>query len=123
MQIDSGHVRAMIAALRERGHKGVWLSLLGEVLGLAGGRAEFLRHEERTWSSATFSGARHTILLAFSGLEAIAAGETFIAALPDHEFTLPRHLVADAGVIAVEHVAGPRPCMTVEAELLLLDDA
>lgn len=99
-----------------------WLRLLSEVLRLAGPRVEFVSHAEREWASATFSGARHTIVLAFEGAEAIAGGEAFIAALPDHEFTLPRQLVADAAVVAVEHAALPCARMTVEAELLVLED-
>ncbi len=49
-------------------------------------------------------------------------GEQFIAALPEHEFTLPRQLVADAAVVSVEHATLPEPRLTVELELLLLDD-
>ena len=70
----------------------------------------------------TFSGTRHTVVLAFAGTEAIAAGEALIEALPDHEFTIPSQLVADAAVIAVEHTAHPAPRLVVELELLLLDE-
>ena len=103
--------------------RGAWVRLLSQLLALAGPRAEFLRHTERPWSSATFSGTRHTVVLAFSGTEAIACGETFIAALPDHEFAIPGQLVADAAVVAVDHANVPTPRMTIEAELLLLDEA
>jgi hypothetical protein len=105
-----------------RHHSGPWLQLLSAVLELAGGQAELLHHGERAWASATFSGARQTILLAFTGIDAIAAGEDLIEAFPDHEFTLPRQIVADAAVIGVEHAALPTPRLTVEVELLLLDD-
>lgn len=101
--------------------RGPWLRLLSEVMQLAGPDAEFLQHIERAWASATFTGARHTITLIFEGTQAIARGETFIAALPDHEFSVPRHLVADAAIVAVEHRQGP-PHMTVEVELLVLED-
>lgn len=101
--------------------RGPWLRLLSEVMQLAGPGAEFLQHTERAWASATFNGARHTISLVFEGMQAIARGETFIAALPDHEFNVPRHLVADAAIVAVEHRQGP-PHMTVELELLVLED-
>lgn len=100
-----------------------WVRLLSEVLQLAGPEVEFLRHAERTWSSATFAGARHTITMAFAGIEAIAQGEAFLAALPDHEFTIPGQLVADAAVVAVEHENTSAPRMEVEVELLLLEDA
>ena len=51
-----------------------------------------------------------------------AAGEMLIAALPEHEFTLPGQLVADAAVARVDHEMLPEPKLTVELELLLLVD-
>lgn len=102
--------------------RGPWLRLLSEVLQMAGPNAAFLRHAERTWASATFTGARHTIALAFEGDEGVLPGETFIAALPDHEFTVPRHVVADATIVAVDHQHLPERRLTVEVELLLLED-
>lgn len=99
-----------------------WLRVLQEVLQLAGPQAEFLRHKERPWMSATFSGARHSMALAFDGLEAIANAEAFAAALPDHEFTVPRHLVADAAVTAMDHCVLPAPRLVIEIELLVLED-
>ncbi len=100
-----------------------WRVLLSAVTNLAGGQAELLRHVERPWASVTFSGTRHAIALAFTGAEAVAAGERFIAALPEHEFTIPRQVVADAAVVSVEHVTLPEPRLTVEVELLLVEDA
>jgi hypothetical protein len=122
MRIDPEHPVDMIAALRRQGARGHWLHLLSAVLGLAGGRAEFLRHSERPWSSITFSGSRHVIALRFSGEEAVAAGEAFIVALPEHEFTIPRQLVADAAIASVDHSLAEGPVLTLEAELLLLED-
>ena len=100
-----------------------WLPLLSALMELAGGKAELLRHAERNWASVTFCGTRHTIVLAFTGAEAVAAGEALIAALPDHEFAIPRQLVADAAVVAVQHSLLPEPRLEVTAELLLLEDA
>lgn len=123
MRIDPQSDRAMQRSLRDRAaRRSPWLKLLSEVLVLCGPSVEFLRHAERPWSSATFSGSRHVITLAFIGTEAVARGEEFIAALPEYEFTLPRHLVADATISSVEHQNSPEPRMTVDAELLLLDD-
>ncbi|SFF99519.1 hypothetical protein SAMN05518801_10570 [Novosphingobium sp. CF614] len=109
--------------IRRTERRDPWPRLLSEVLTLAGPRAELVRHTERAWSSVTFSGTRHTIALAFAEVEAIAQGEAYLAALPEHEFTIPAHLVADAAVVAVEHETIPCPRMIVEAELLLLDGA
>jgi len=99
-----------------------WMRLLGQVLRLGEGRAEFLHHGERAWASATFAGTRHSIALSFSGQEAVAAGERLIAALPDHEFDVPGHLVADAAITEVSHSANPSPILLVEMEILLLED-
>lgn len=123
MHNDPAASRAMIAQLRKNGLRGPWLPLLAEVLRLAGDQAELLHHGERPWSSATFAGSRHILRLDFAGEAAMDAAEKFIAALPEHEFTLPGRIVADAQVTSVEQMALPQPRMTVEAELLLLDDA
>ena len=100
-----------------------WLPLLSALMELAGGKAELLRHSDRNWASVTFSGTRHTVVLAFTGIEAVAAGEALIEVLPEHEFAIPRQLVADAAVVAVEHSLLPEPRLEVTAELLLLEDA
>jgi len=128
MHFDPAANRTMLADItrpaRIKGMRGPWLTLLNQVLALAGPEARFERHVEKAWSSATFSGARHTIVLHFAGEDGIARGEALIAALPDHEFAIPGRLVADAAIIAVDHrQEGPAAAMTVEAELLLLDEA
>lgn len=87
------------------------------------GVTQGVRHGERSWASVTFSGTRHTVVLAFAGLEPVAAGEQFINVLPEHEFTIPRQLVADAAVVRVEHTMLPEPRLEVEVQLLLLDEA
>lgn len=96
--------------------------LLEAVMALAGGRAELVHHVERGWASVTFAGTRHTLVLAFAGAEAVAAGEDLIAVLPEHEFAIPGQLVADATVVSVEHSALPEPKLVVETEFLLLED-
>lgn len=92
------------------------------LLTLAEGRASLLTHEETAWSSITFSGTRHELMLDFDGAEAVEVGEEFIAALPDHEFTIPGQLVADATVREVDHRFGPDERMVVTAVLLLLEE-
>lgn len=99
-----------------------WMPLLTAVMALAGDKAELLRHAERPWASITFAGSRHHVALSFRGVEAVAAGEAFIAVLPEHEFTIPGQLVADAVIAGVEHQLLPEPLLTVEVELLLLEE-
>lgn len=122
MLSDPVATRSMTETLGAQRRGTPWLHLLSALLELAGGKAELLQHAERAWASATFSGTRHTVLLVFDGPEAVAAGEDFIAALPEHEFALPRQLVADAAVIAADHALLPRPRLEVEVQVLLLDD-
>ena len=62
-------------------------------------------------------------MLDFEGPEAAAAGERFIAALPDHECSIPGQLVADATVSEVTSSTLPYPRMVVTCALLLLEDA
>ena len=90
---------------------------------LAGGKAQILAHSERAWASITFSGARHSVELAFEGVAAAKAGEHFIAELPDHEFAIPGQLVADAAILSVDHTMLPDVRLVVKAEMLLLQDA
>lgn len=93
-----------------------------ELQALACGHAELLSHSEKSWASVTFAGTRHRLDLAFAGEDAVNAAEGFIAYLPEHEFAIPKQLVADAAVISVDHRIGPDPRMEVRIELLLLDE-
>lgn len=90
---------------------------------LAANRGAIVRQAERPWASVTFEGARHTIEIVFEGSESVEAGEEFIAALPEHEFTIPGQLVAEATVVEVDHMLAPLPRLAVTCELLLLKDA
>jgi hypothetical protein len=96
--------------------------LRAALLALASGHGDVVRHDHKRWASVTFEGARHTLVLRFEGVAGIAAGEDLIAALPDHEFAVPRQIVAEATVTAVDHQLKPEPAMTVNCELMLLDD-
>lgn len=95
--------------------------LLEALQALANGYAQLVHHAERSWASITFAGTRHKVEFAFEGEEAIDAGECFIAFLPEHEFTIPGQLVADAAIVAVEHQAAP-PRMIVTCKLLMLEE-
>lgn len=97
--------------------------LRSAVLALCGSSARLVSHSERAWASITFAGTRHMMMLEFAGPEAIAQGETFIAELPEHEFAIVGQLVADAAIRQVDHAMLPQPCLTVECELLLLEEA
>lgn len=122
MHIDRRATAAMLCAAHRADRRTPWAALLKALLELAGNQAELLSHAERAWASVTFSGSRHDVRLRFTGIEAIDAGELFIDTLPDHEFSIPRQLVADAAVLSVTHILQPEPFMEVEVQLLLLED-
>lgn len=107
---------------RPRPARRPWLGVLSAILELARGKGELVRHAERPWASVTFAGTRHSVVIAFSGAEAVAAGEEFLACLPDHEFTIPGQLVADAAILRVYHTAAPDERLECEVELLLLEE-
>jgi len=115
-------LKAALRPAAPRRVRGNWMRLLGQVLKLAGGHGELVRHDERPWASITFSGTRHTIALAFTGPAAIAAAERVIDALPDHEFDIPGHIVADAQVREVSHQHLPEHKLAMEVDILLLED-
>ena len=115
-----GHAPVRLPAARTRQP---WGRLLKALLDLAGEHAQLVSHVERDWASATFSGSRHGMAVCFTGDEAAEAGEAFIVALPDHEFLIPRYLVADAQILAVDDRQLPERTLMVDVELLLLDRA
>ena len=121
MQLDPADP-VLIAAAPRPARTRPWMALLSALLRLGEGKADLVSPAERPWASVTFSGTRHTVRLAFAGTEAVNAGERLIDALPEHEFAIPRQLVADAAVLAVTHTVLPEPRLEVEVELLLLDD-
>ena len=90
---------------------------------LSDGHAILVRHKEKAWASITFAGTRHQITLEFNTPAAIEAGEQLIADLPDHEFAIPRQLVAEATIGSVDHCLHPQPKLTVNVTLLLLEEA
>ncbi|HET9630685.1 MAG TPA: hypothetical protein VFP14_14510 [Novosphingobium sp.] len=115
-------LKAAIRPATRRPHRGNWMRLLGQVLKLAGGHGDLVRHDERPWASVTFSGTRHTIALVFVGPDAISAADAVIEQLPEHEFDIPGHIVADAQVREVSHQHLPEQKLTMEIDILLLED-
>ena len=114
---------ALVAAkLPKRARKTAGDRLRDALLALSEHRGQLLAQSERAWASITFAGARHGFTLLFAGEDAVAAGERFIAALPDHEFALAGQLVADATITEVEHRLLPSPRLIVTCEVLLLEE-
>lgn len=93
--------------------------LLRLLLAMAGEGAEILSSSSRSWSSATFSGARHKAVLKISGGDAQQRAEQFAAKLPEAEFRVPGHIVADA---LVQARIWERGNATMELALLTVED-
>lgn len=102
--------------------RGTGARLVAELMALADGYGTLLEHRQRGWASVTFNGTRHELAFRFEGEQAVAGGEVLIAALSEHEFTIPRQLVADAVVVAVNHAMIPAPLMEIRCEVLMLDE-
>ena len=92
---------------------------------LSAHKGELLSHREKAWASITFSGTRHELCLRFTGQDAVDAGEALIAALPDHDFSIPGQLVADAGVAEVDQRfgSGSDCTLTCRLDILMLEDS
>ena len=116
---DSLEVKS-VAALRPR--RTLADRVRAALMGLTGGTGTVLAHTETAWASITFAGTRHEVVIEFCGAHAVAAGEALIEQLPDHEFTLPGQLVADATISAVDHRFGAMERLEVTAVLLLLEE-
>lgn len=84
-------------------------ALTGALLQLAT-PAEMHSSRERPWASVTFTGARHWFALSVGP----ARVEAVTALLPDHEFDLHGHLVADI-VVTGTRPDGDRILLDIEA--------
>lgn len=98
-----------------------WLSVCSTVLALAGEEVQLVAHQERPWASATFSGTRHKLTLRLSEGVTLARAEQLQRVLPDHEFSIPGQIVADAAVTAVVRDFEAATA-TVTCELLLIEE-
>ncbi len=80
--------------------------------------ATFSVLHERPWHSLSFAG--HQICVSMCMARGIGlAAEGFARSLPDHEFNLPRQLVAD---VAVTEICIDDGKVTLTIDALLLDD-
>jgi hypothetical protein len=80
--------------------------------------AEICESSMSAWASATFTGARHIVVMEFAPDQADAA-EAFAAGLAEAEFALPGHIVADIAVASSATSAAGRQIMI---EALTVED-
>mgnify|MGYP000284695801 CR=1 FL=1 len=122
MHIDPDADRQMQSTLACNGSRHPWARLINQLLALTDGHGVLLSHAESPWASATFCGSKHVVQLSFEGDDAVSAAESFILGLPDHEFTIAGHIVADAAITEVSHAFLPHPRLWITTELLLVQD-
>jgi hypothetical protein len=72
--------------------------LLADLLERAGEDSEILDSGITAWASATFLGARHSVTLAVRGEDALTQADMVRESLPEADFTLAGHIVADLSV-------------------------
>lgn len=87
----------------------------------AGPLARLVRHGETQWSSATFTGSRHTFVLRFQGAQALADAEALTIAIADDAVTIRGALIAELTVTAFNQTLLPEPEAEIEVSALLLD--
>lgn len=96
-------------------------ALIRAVLTLARSAAELDEHRGTNWASATFTGMRHVMRVSLSGDEGLRTGEWLARILPEHEFHIAGHLVADITVSAVHRRDEGIPAMTLTIEALTVE--
>lgn len=84
--------------------------------GAAGCPVRVAAHGRRRWASATFSGARHAMTISAAPTPQL---DRWLGTLPDADFTLRGHLVADLKIMAVRrcpaHFSADIEVLTLEA--------
>jgi len=97
------------------GEAGLLRALIGQAAA-AGLAIDILRSDWTRWASATFVGARHVVTLAAPDSDALDA---WLAELPEAEFAVPGHLVADLAVEQIQRAAGQ---VTATIEVLTVEE-
>lgn len=106
---------------REAGdpHRRLVLALLE----MAGPDAQVPESRSTPWASATFDGARHHVILRLAGNDAHAAAAKLADMLPEAEFAISGHIVADVAVDGQDHsVDAGHPCSMLHLSILTIRD-
>jgi hypothetical protein len=74
---------------------------------------------EKPWHSATFAGQRVNLQILLKGQASKSQAKTFQQMLPGHEFSLPRHFVAD---IVIASIAATTDGTLMEIEMLVIEE-
>lgn len=90
-------------------------------IGTINGETRVESLEQTDWASVTFTGARHRLRVTLEGDGAVGAAADFLATLPDLDFPIPGHIVADIALVAEERGANGRYA-ALELEALTIED-
>ncbi len=74
----------------------------------------------RPWCSATFIGAQHRVTIRIRAPDALARADQFAKNLPEAEFEIPGHIVADATVDAIRPLENGT--VLVDLAILTIED-
>lgn len=96
-------------------------ALIRAVLSLCKGDAMLDEHRGTAWASATFSGMRHVMRLRFDGPQAVETAQWLARILPEHEFAISGHLVADIAITQTHRRHEGAPAMTLIVESLTVE--
>ncbi len=70
--------------------------VVAQLLEHSGVDASVIATSSRPWASATFVGARHNVVLRLEGKDHAARAAVLAGTIPDLEFSITGHIVADA---------------------------
>lgn len=96
-------------------------SRICDYFGFFQGSAEVRPLARAEWASVTFTGARHRLLVLLDGEGAVGAAAEFLRDLPELDFAIAGHIVADLLLIAEERRDGGAYA-ALELEALTIED-
>lgn len=97
------------------------LRLIAQLTELAGTDSSVIATSTRPWASATFVGAKHMVALRFHGQDHSHQAARFSSDLPEWEFHISGHIVADACIDGCE-VSQERMSAHLPAEAGLIEE-
>lgn len=77
-------------------------------------------HGETQWASATFTGARHALVVRFVGADAFASAGCLQRKIKSDDIEIPGQLIVEMKVVRVTHELHPAAFVDVEVSALTL---
>lgn len=76
--------------------------LMAALLDIADPGTDIEEDSLTSWASATFIGARHALTMLLTGEDAASRAAALTQTLPEADFTIPGHLVADIAIDPIQ---------------------